>query len=579
MSLQDKAASLEREQQLKERLKSFIFDKNKVMPTVTFTQFQHGERFCMGFLLPKEKDIYDKEGNFIRKAQIQAPTVITNDAGIYNVQPEWKECLNLNVRFESIPAEMPLRWSLTGIESFLFNRAPAVEPKALYEKIKSEYAAYLYFGNGWYSIHALWDMGTYFHQGFHAYPYLELRGIRGSAKTKVMTLSGCLSFNATPVMVAPTPATLFRETHDKRPTTYLDEAENLFRVVKGKVEHDERIEVINSGYTREGAVPRMEARGKKYVQVVYRTYSPKMIGSINGLQGATESRSIVHITTRAPDHDKRGEKEIETHDPQWQTLRDELYLFAFQHHTAVLAAYTALLKDNPTALKKRDFQLWRPLLAVAKVVGDDVYAETVKFAEKQSRLKKFDEINEGSYEYAFLNHMYALLKGGASFVLLKELAAVAPGEKQPSSKTVARILDGLGLDQHKEHSNVGDGYRITREEFESILAPIAPAIFTSLPSFPSHSDEEIIIDVKNGEENAQKVKKENRVGEDGDSNEGGYALNTVELRKDYLGNCNFCGLSRWLRWSVNGHHACEECKRIEGGRSNESLSKGGGTYD
>ena len=114
-------------------------------------------------------------------------------------------------------------------------------------RIKEIYEKYLYYNNKtWYAIHALWDMGTYFFLLLKAYPLLELRGIRGSAKTKTMGISSSITFNATDIMINPSESALFRETNEKRPTKYIDEAEKLFKVEKGKVIPDTRAELINS---------------------------------------------------------------------------------------------------------------------------------------------------------------------------------------------------------------------------------------------------------------------------------------------------------------------------------------------
>lgn len=473
-----------------DKLQPYILDESKVMPWVPFAMFERNNELYAGIFMPRMKDLLDKDGQPTgKRIQIEAPVIVSSGGQLYEINQSFMESEELKVRFDSLPAHMTRRWSLDSIKAHLYRNADIVNPAGLYKNIRGAYQEYLYFSSPeWYSIHALWDMGTYLHQTFHAFPYLELRGIKGSAKTKIMQLSGCLSFNATSVMVAPTPATLFRETNDKRPSTYLDEAENLFKVIKGKVEHDERVEVINSGYTSEGSVPRMEARGKAWVQVLYRTYSPKMIGSINGLYGATESRSIIHITRRAPDNDKRGEKEIERHDKRWTELRDELYLFMFQHYHAVKQEYNRLLHENPTSLKKREFQLWRPILAVAKVIGQEVYDEVMAFAEKQASLKLFEEITEGSYEFAYLSRMRDLLKGGHTTVLFREMADAVPGDRKPHSKTVRRTLDSLGFRDYYTHTENGAGYRLSFDEFANIITPIAPEVlFASVPSGVNNS--------------------------------------------------------------------------------------------
>jgi hypothetical protein len=509
----------------KTHLDQFILNPEHVQRKVPFPVFRSAESLAVGLFLPRWQDIRVKgdrgKGDIVvGREQRDVPVIITSDHEIF--EPRYGQIEPLKVRVESIPGELDLRWSLPSIGAFLTKKAPTVQMRDVFNKLKAAYEEVLYFGMpAWYTTHAIWDIGTYFHQLFYAYPYLELRGVKASAKSKVMLLSSCVTFNSTGLLASPTESTLFRTTHDKRPTTYLDEAENLFRVVKGNVEHDGRVEVLNTGYSKGGAVPRMESIGKRWVQVVYHCYSPKMISSINGLYGATESRAIVHVTVRAPDTDARGEKEVEPNDPRWKELRDDLYLLLMQQWTAVEDAYSNLQHNNPTMLKKREWQLWRPLLAIARVIGKEVFDELVEHAEKLAKVRT-EDVQEGSFDYILLSRVKELL-GQSPVVLLKDIAAAAEwAERKPHSKTLRRKMDGFGFADDYVRTKEGTAYRIEQEKFSSIVATLAPGIFPSLPSFASPSDNFVvdkveIDEMKDGEANTKTVK------EAGEGNEGNVA--------------------------------------------------------
>lgn len=493
-----------------ERLEPFILDPTKVHETVPFTQFVKGESLYVGLFLPRWHEITDKTGTVQRRVQRQKPVIIGSQGQFFEVKHDHVE--ELAVNFHSIPAELPPRWSLPAVQKYLTGNIEYIDPRELYQEIREAYEHYLYFRPEWYTVHPLWDIGTYFFMLFHAYPYLELRGVLGSAKSKIMQLSRRITYNATRIMTSPTEATLFRETDAKRPTTYLDEAESLFRKVKGKIEHDGRVEVLNSGYNRDGSVPRMEARGKTYVTQIYHTYSPKMIASINGLYGATESRAIVHVTVRAPDDDSRGEREIESHDPRWKEIRDKLFLFMFQEWKTVKENYARMLRENPTKLKKRDFQLWRPILAVAQVIGQDVYDETLECAERVSRQRKYEQFSEDSMDYILLRGCYQYLSApGDNFIPTNLIQSWFPEDRQPHGKTISRHMKNLGLGDYWEHTREGNGYRIPLNELENIISTLAPTILPSQRSLPSQkqkvSDEEQgSADVKESEGNTDSVK-------------------------------------------------------------------------
>lgn len=489
-----------RDEQIEDQFQGFVLDEEKVLRRVPFAQFlTKTGALGVGLLLPYDRA--DDKGNITQEWR---PVIVTS-ARIFS--PVFQgENRALGIRFESIPAEMPLRYSLVASKRWSKNMDAALDPRALYEDIKAAYQEFLYFRKEWYAVHACWDLATYFFMLFPAFPYLELRGMRGAAKTKVMALSSCLTFNASPILTSPSEASLFRTVHDQRPTLYLDECENLFRVVKGKVETDGRVEVINSGYTSDGYVPRVERVGSKFITQVYHTYCPKMLASIAGLHGATENRAILHVMTRALDNDPRGEKEIDRNDPRWKALRDQLFRFMLTDWERIKAAYDAIGAENISGLKKRELQLWRPLLAVARILGPDVEKELLGVAGRQQELNRAEDISEGSWEYLLLERAYQLVKGGQRVLYLAELAEAIPSEERPhNNKALARILDGLGFrdfERIKDPLSRRLGYVIpSLDVLENIICTIAPLLLSSDSSDSSeYLGEEVLSDATISEE-------------------------------------------------------------------------------
>lgn len=485
----------ERDKILDRQLQSYVFDEREVLRRVGFPQFvTRGGDFAVGLIVPQE--LTGKTGE---SKQEMKPIVLTSSRTFHPIFDG--ENRALGVRFDSIPAELPQRFSLLTVPRFLHKMDPVPEFRSIFERIREAYRETLYFREPWYAVHAVWDIATHFYTLFPAFPYLELRGVKGAAKTKVMRQSSCFSFNASPILSSPSEASLFRMVNDQRPTLYLDEAENLFRVVKGRVEHDGRVEVINSGYTSDGCVPRVEGERTRRV-VVYRTYSPKMLASINGLHGATESRAILHVMTRAPDSDERGEREVEIHDTRFQKVRDELFSLMLGRWREVRKAYDAA---NIGGLKKRELQLWRPLLAVASLIGADVEAELLEVAKHQQSLTRVEDIAEGSWEYLLLERAHKLVKEGQRILYLKDLVAAIPEDQRPhNNKSISRLLDGLGFRDFKRTQDPMTrriGYVIpSREDFEHILSTLNPSFF-SFVSFDSseqrgESEKEIDIETK-----------------------------------------------------------------------------------
>ncbi|MFH1839632.1 MAG: bifunctional DNA primase/polymerase [Nanoarchaeota archaeon] len=445
----------------------------------TFDELPNG-RLAVGFLLPKWFEQTNKKGEILKRTQIFSPALITDNKKLINVKnPSTLE--SLKVIYRALPSELKNSWGLNNIRTFLEGREKIIDKEQLFEKVKERYEFYMYYANPcWYDVNALWDMGTYFFNLFYYYPISEKRGLTGTAKTKDMEISRNMTFNPSEIMVNPSESSLFRDTNDKRYTKYLDEAEKLFRFTKWGVEADNRVELINSSYKRGSAIPRVEGGRGNYHTVYFQTYSPTMVGSINGLYGATEDRAIIHIMTRNPDDDGRGEKEVNSQDPVWGEIRNELYLFMFQNWKEIKQLYFKLMGEKVDGLKKRQFQIWLPLLTLAKYIDENLYQEVVKFAIQQSKIKSQNFITEGSMQYRICEKIKMLLENNKTDILIKEVKeAFASDEKKPSSKSIGSTFDRLGFRDFKEHFPEGNGWKLNQDDFKKIIITIIPTLYSS----------------------------------------------------------------------------------------------------
>jgi hypothetical protein len=488
-------------------LKTFILDKKELINTKVFTcHMLTPNHFGFGLLLPREEEIKNKKGEVLAKEQKWRPVVISSNRGGL-VYGKWFQ-EKFKTKYEDIPAEMTLRWELEDIDKYLHKNIQKVKGEDLFKQIKKEYHNYLFFREPlWYDIHSLWDIGTYFFMLFSAYPIFENRGLSGTAKTKSMRVSSYITLNATDIMVNPSEATLFRETDSKRPTKYIDEAEKLFKWTKEGMEPDNRVELINSSYTRNGCVPRQEKFGSKYITKWYHVYSPTMISSIQGLFGATETRAITQIHTKAPDKDKRGEREPEDdlEDPKWKEMRNNCYLFALQNWKEIYNEYKNFnikkydketQEEKDIEIKKRDLQIWKPLLVLAKVIDKkDLLPQIIEFAEKTSRLRKADTLSEGTTDFKLLSSIRKILieeqrrknlqnYEKSSRIYVNDIREVYNMEFYPNeprqkgfNKTLSSHLDKLGFKDYRNFdTNKGSYFEIEEAIFNSIVETICPQL-------------------------------------------------------------------------------------------------------
>jgi hypothetical protein len=320
---------------------------------------------------------------------------------------------------------------------------------------------------------------------FEAFPLLEKRGISGTGKSKDMTISSYISFNGGQIMVNPSEATLFRETDEVRGTKYFDEAEKLFQFnpKTRQYEGDTRTDLINASYTKEAKVPRQEKLPNgKYFTKWYSPYSPTQLSSINGLYGATETRAITRICTKSLNEDPRGETEPteNRNDPIWAEIRDECYRFGLENWKAIKKIYNNFPKD--CGLKRRDLQIWKPLLAIAKFISEEDYKEVIKFAIELSEMKLEDLIPESGFDYMCLSALkqaISIYNASSKIYIdrIKEIFNWQQGNEDQKeniylNRNIALHLKKLGFD--KKRDNQGAYIYVNKSLFDDIVSPICP---------------------------------------------------------------------------------------------------------
>jgi len=486
-----------------QKFQNFIWNKDKLIKNKVFPIDYEGNVFYYGLLLPKEVD-NEINKKIVGKRQGLFPCLIDSRRNLTEINLRSKE--DLKIDFETIPSYLPQRWDLEKIRLYLNGEDKKVLGIELLEKIKATYESYQYLRNKtWYDVLSLWDIGTYFYQIFEAYPLFEKRGLMGTGKTKSMTISSFISFNGGQIMVNPTEATLFRETEEVKGSKYFDEAEKLWIYNKAtkQYEGDVRTELINASYTKEAKVPRQEKIGNRFITKWYSPYSPTQLSSINGLFGATENRAITMICTKSPNNDNRGEKEPteDRNEPIWAEIRDECYRFALENWKEIKEIYNNFPKD--CELKRRDLQIWKPLLAIAKFINENVYAEVLKFAIELSEMKRDEQLSEGSFDFMILSALKEtmLIYQNSDKIFIDKIKGAycrQRGDEETKtdfslSRNISQHLKKIGFEKGRD----GNGTYIIANKtlFDEIVSPICPPL-AFLSSSPTLSTQTSINDNK-----------------------------------------------------------------------------------
>jgi hypothetical protein len=217
---------------------------------------------------------------------------------------------------------------------------------------------------------AAWIIGTYFHRGFHAYPFLHIKAPKGSGKSQCLTLLAQLCFNA--VKARPTVAALGDTVDALRGTCLIDQADSLS--LKGR---EELLEILSDSYKRTGGKRRIVNIEKGRRQTLeFETYSPKAFASIKELPEDLRDRCFVVPLIRSsksfPDPDEP------TND--WRARRSELYKALLTEHSLVNSQYMIrrIGYKKSTEIVGRNLELWLPLETILACFGGSGKIEETK---------------------------------------------------------------------------------------------------------------------------------------------------------------------------------------------------------
>jgi DNA primase catalytic core len=297
-------------------------------------------------------------------------------------------------------------WSYGSMAQHIRGEAPSIVPHAVYDAILSLFKRYLYHQNDdSYVIDVLWTIGTYFHQLFDAYPYLNIHGQKGSGKTTILVILGHLAFNAYHVTNV-SEASLFRWIEAAAPTMLIDEQEGLTSRQAGREQKADLMGILKSGYQKGPVVTRQDTNDPTIMRQ-YRIYCPKAIASVELLEDILGDRSLLTYMHRPPDTMftsgnliPRNQMQIEEFSP----IRDQLYLLLMQYAPDV----AAIAPQVRMTYAGRFGELALPLFTIAALIdhsrgdGPLLVTQLVRAmdAQQERRIERNDTTPEQMFKSA-----------------------------------------------------------------------------------------------------------------------------------------------------------------------------------
>lgn len=250
-----------------------------------------------------------------------------------------------------------------------------------------------------YTFLAVWVVGTYLFPVFGTYPYIHFKGPRGVGKTTMLELLAQLCFNGE-LCSSLSAAAQFRYTHCCRATLLLDESERL----RGRGSDEARTALL-AGYKNGNPIARAVGNGKKGGIKRYEVYAPRAFASQREFEATLASRTVRINMTRSL------RKLVKLNDATRESLRDDCFLAAMTCATGVSEVYSAMeIPEGILPVSGRDYDLFRPMMAIAATTGDaDIVEQVTNFAMLSHR-RQIVEFSESSPEHAYLEYLSEVVK-------------------------------------------------------------------------------------------------------------------------------------------------------------------------
>lgn len=265
-------------------------------------------------------------------------------------------------------SEHYLGWSQDSIRQFLADQTEEPDPMDLFLQLRSIWEKHVEYGHErHFDIMPLFIMLSYVFQLFKAMGYIHFHGTAGAGKSQNLNLIKGFALNCL-WSSSSTGSSIFREIASSRGTILVDEAENW-----ESESQQELLRIVKGGYTDGAIVSRTEraADATNWTVRQYATYSPKVIASIAPQDNTLTTRCIV-ITMRP------AIRRIELFDPQapqWQPIRDQLFLWAMYHGpkiAPVIEEWQVEKRDKYAGdIQNRPWQVVMPYLVLADYIGGE----------------------------------------------------------------------------------------------------------------------------------------------------------------------------------------------------------------
>jgi putative DNA primase/helicase len=324
--------------------------------------------------------------------------------------------------------------------------AGPVSGEAILTALCQTFKRFTIMPDGSYETVALWVIHTYAHEAAYVSPILGITSPqKRCGKTTLQTLLAALVNRPLPTSNI-SPAAVFRCIEAWCPTLLIDEGDSFLR------DNEELRGVINSGHTRATAfVVRTEEIAGKREPVKFSTWAPKAIALIGGLPSTIHDRAIgVPMRRKLP---TESVEKLRQDKLDFEPLRRKIKRWS-QDNVELLKIYDPAM---PSGLNDRAADNWRPLLAIADLVGGD-WSKLAREAIKHLATGDDDHEEERIKLLADIRDIFI--------------------ERQTDRIASADLVDDLGRMEDRPWPEWKNGKPITQNQLARLLKPfkIKPSV-------------------------------------------------------------------------------------------------------
>lgn len=343
-------------------------------------------------------------------------------------------------------------------------------PKQIYENIFKEVKEYLELEKEEdYHILTSWIIGTYFFLLFKAFPYLHIKGMKGSGKTTALDFMRLACFNG---FKERSTMPSFRDNVDsQRGTALIDQADKRF----GTQSEDDMIDVMVDSYkASSGFISKMVPAKGKFVRTEYNAYCPKAFASTKELHFDLRDRCIQIQFIRS----SNNKNQIDSDNEKWLEIRDSLYQLLIRNYVRIKPYINEVenIISQDTEIIGRMAELWKPIETIMRLCEQD--EQLINKIKNSFKVKnKFVEAGLSILETEIVKIINKELEGFDSKWLSSKdftsLLIIDDGEweeKTDRSKTqlIGNLITRLNLHSQKKHKNGGNYYLFEKEKIEKI---------------------------------------------------------------------------------------------------------------